>query len=57
MCSKKHINNVQKYCVKLSTFLLDAMKNHLKFNYKNHGFLHESQVPTQLKSIMKHTNL
>jgi hypothetical protein len=43
MCSKKYIDDVQEYCVNLSTFLLDDMKNLLKFNYKNYGFPHENQ--------------
>jgi hypothetical protein len=46
---KKHVDDVQGYCVNSSTFLLDAIKNHLKFNYGNHGFPHENQVLIQLK--------
>jgi hypothetical protein len=58
MCSeKKYIYDEQEYCVNLSTFLLDAMKNHLNFDYKNHGFLHESQAPTQLENNMIHAKL
>jgi hypothetical protein len=54
---KKHIDDVQKYCVNLSTFLLNAMKNHLKFNNGNYGFLHESEVSTQFGNNMKHVKL
>jgi hypothetical protein len=36
---KKHIDDVVECCVNLSTFLLNAIKNLLKFNYKNHGLI------------------
>jgi hypothetical protein len=38
------MDDVQEYCVNLSTFLLDAMKNYLKLNHGNYGFPHENQV-------------
>ena len=50
MCSIKHINDAQDYCVNLFTFLLNAMINYLIFSYGNYDFPHKIQVLKQLKA-------